>query len=289
VVTNTVGATSGNIINGGYSAFDGEFIYYVNSSAGSNIYKERPDGSGNSKVSDISGFGINVVGDWVYFIGGFNNSGIYKVKKDGSHKTKISSDKVESLHIVNEWVYYSVYSGDSSGVYKIKIDGSNKTKISFGDSKLYLWDNPEFAIENGWIYINLFNPDAHTTQFWRVKIDGSAANKLLDYSSDHFSISNGWIYFINKEYSEIHKMKVDGSNNILIYKVSDYYIYSINTAGNNIYYSTDNQSSDIKYGGIYKINMDGSGLKRLTNTWCKHFTISGGWIYYDDGDKVKAD
>jgi len=37
----------------------------------------------------------------------------------------------------------------------------------------------------------------------------------------------------------------------------------------------------VQYRGIYKINLDGTGLTKLTNTWCKSFCIVTDWIYFD--------
>ena len=64
-IVNTIGNTPGNIVNGGYVAQQGDWIYYCNVSLGYTLYKIRTDGSERTKLSDDSSLYINVIGDWV--------------------------------------------------------------------------------------------------------------------------------------------------------------------------------------------------------------------------------
>lgn len=276
----TYGNTSGNIINYGISCFDGEFIYFPNKSDGNKIYKARPNGSGLSKVSETAGEEINVVGDWVYYSRGMFNAGIYKVKKNGSGTTKICDDRIACINVVGDWIYYSADKDGTFNIYKIKVDGTGKAKIPFEGGNYAMVDDPDFAVSGGWIYANVHSISDKSTVLCRIKTDGSVVNKLMNTAAHHFTINKDWIYYISNN-NELAKMKTDGSSKSTVYRVNSFVIYSINVSDNSIYFSADNQSADKEYGGIYRLNMDGSGVTRISKTWCKHFCISSNWIYFD--------
>jgi len=51
---NTTGNTSGNLVNGGEAALQGDWIYYSNGNDKLKIYKIKTDGTGESKLNDDS-------------------------------------------------------------------------------------------------------------------------------------------------------------------------------------------------------------------------------------------
>ena len=283
------GNTSANINNFGMAAYDGEFIYHNSSFAYKSIYRERSDGTGVLQVTQTAGSCINVVGDWVYYVSVMGDEGIYKVKKDGSSKTKLAEDKPFFISVVNDWIYYfAAKDGISLSLYKIKNDGSNKTELKFNvtDTSLVCIDE-QLAVVGDWVYTELFRTSDHTHHFYRIKTNGSVTEKVLDTSFNRqFAISENYIYYINN-YNEICKANSDGSNVTLLCKaiIQDSPFNSLNVANNNIYFSADS--------GIYKINLDGTGLTKLTSTYCTSFCIVADWIYFDGGTgktkKIKID
>jgi Tol biopolymer transport system component len=222
------------------------------------------DGSGIAKVSDISGTSKSIIGDWIYYCNPriVLEPGIYKVKKDGSSKTKITSDGAMFINVVGDWIYYTSSQNGETAIYKIKTDGTGKVKISISDKNYVMVTNEEFVVVGEYIYCNLNGKSEGSTVLVRMKNDGSILSKLSN-SSQHFAISNGYIYYLSSNNQEIWKMKIDGSSKTLVYKVANHSVYSINVAGNNIYFSADNQTAELKYAGIYKMNVDGSGLARI--------------------------
>lgn len=280
VTSYTYGNTAGNIMNASSSAFDGEYIFFANKSDAYKVYKMRADFSGKIKVADVPAGRLSVLGDWIYITGGLN-PGMWRIKKDGSVVTKISDENIGWANIVNDWVYYSpmISSNENYSIYKMKVDGSQKIRINFGNSNYALIDPFKYLVVGDWVYVKLFSPEDHSTLLFRVKTDGSSVKKLGKVGE--FVVSNDWIYYVDN-FNELKKMKVDGSGNSLVYKIENFGIYSLNISGDNIYFSADNQTSSEEFGGIYKLNMDGSGLKRLTKTWCKNFNIVSNWILYVD-------
>lgn len=277
------GNTTGNIMNGSGTAFDGEFIYFTNESDGDKIYKVRPDDSGLTKVTDSPGYQISIMGQWIYYSSGITDKGIYRVKKDGASKAKLVDGTVMSINVVGEWIYYIVPGADESTLYKVKGDGSNKTKISVKNNDYVMVESYETLVVGEWIYTNLYSKSDWKTVFCRIKTDGTGVERILDSSTHSFAINNGWIYYVSSNGS-INKMKVDGSNKSTIYKPNNFSPYSINISGNYIFFSADNQTASEENYGIYRIGMDGSGFVRLSKSWCRHFAISSNWIYFSGGD-----
>lgn len=280
------GNSSGNILNSGLSAADNQFIYFGKPNDNYKLYKMKLDGSGISKVSEVSGTSKSIIGDWIYYCNPkmVQESGIYKVKKDGSSKTKITGDGAMFINVVGDWIYYTSSQNGETAIYKIKTDGTGKVKINIGDKNFVMATNEEFVVVGDYIYCNLNAKNEGSTFLVRMKNDGSSLSKLSN-ASQHFAINNGYIYYISSNYQEIWKMKTDGSSKTLVYKVTNHFIYSINAASNNIYFSADNQTAELQYVGIYKMNLDGSGLTRIYNNFCKKFSISADWIFFDGSNK----
>ncbi|WP_291570389.1 DUF5050 domain-containing protein [Clostridium sp. UBA4548] len=289
------GNTTGNIINGSGTAFDGEFIYFTNRSDADKIYKVKPDDSGLTKVTDSPGYSINIVGEWIYYSSGMYDMGIYKVKKDGSNKAKLVDGMIMSINVVGEWIYYTYPPEENGvGIYKIKVDGSNKTKISVNDNDLDTDDNLEMVVVGEWIYTNLLSKKEAKTLLCRIKIDGTKVERILDSGTRRLAISSDWLYYVRYN-GAIEKMKVDGSNRATIYKPNKFEPSSINISGNKIFFSADNESASEReeHYGLYRIDMDGSGFTRLSKSWCRYFAISSNWIYFSavDGERwrIKTD
>lgn len=289
----TAGNTSGNFSNFSDVALSEGFIYYNKSSDGYKIYRERSDGTEQARVSDTTGGSINVVGDWVYYTVFLGDSGIYKVKKDGTSKTKLSSDVTMFIYVVGDWIYYRQYVDGYVKIYRIKTDETLKGEIKLCDDNSLLYEDDEFNVEGDWIYTTVINPSEGKVQLYRVKVDGSARNLISDEQAIHFSIVDGWVYYIgstpNLGFNQICKVRADGTGKTIILKTNSngFGLYSLNVSDGYIYFSADNQSADVEYRGIYKMKMDGTGVIKLTNTWCKSLCLAGEWIYFDGQNELK--
>ncbi len=282
--TYAYGNTSGNITNEATTGSDGTYIYYRNPSDGNKLYKIKPDGTSKSKVSDLSPSCINVLGDWVYYLSGFPNHAIYKVKKNGSGNTKITDSISFAFSVVNEWIYFSESGGDGNNdLYKIKTDGSSKTKINFGPSNSLVSIDPvNPTVVGDWIYMTLFNPSDKCSELFRVKTDGSAAEKVLNSGKRFYAISDGWIYYAGQK-NELRKVKIDGSSDKLLFSLPnpECYIYSVNVSGGYVYLSTDSDKDAPQDIGMYKIKIDGTNYSKLLSGHCRFMSISLDWIYFE--------
>lgn len=278
------GNTSSNIMNSSTTAYDGEFIYYSIQRNDYKLYRQRPDGSNISKITDDQASSISVLGDWIYYVNKSGDKGIFKIKKDGTSKFKLCNDIPSSITVVNDYLYYSLSSElELYNIYKIKTNGTDKVKIQTSyDNSLYAVE-PTMLVVGDWIYINLFVSGEQKKHLYRIKTDGSTKAKVLDVAPNRFVISNDWIYYINTGNRDIYKCKLDGTSITPVFKSnsSQLSIYSINIYNNYLYLSSDVFSSSLEYRGLYKIKLNGSDLTKLTSMGCSYLNVSGGWIFFE--------
>ncbi|MPN37187.1 hypothetical protein SDC9_184703 [bioreactor metagenome] len=135
----------------------GEWVYYVNESDGSRIYKMRTDGTEKTPLNDEESGYMNVAGDWIYFTNESDGGKIYKIRTDGTERTILGGDKCSYINVADGWIFYANQS-DGGKLYKIGIDGTGCTKLSddencrniiFADGRVYY---------GNWVYFEKTNP-----------------------------------------------------------------------------------------------------------------------------------
>ena len=82
------GNTVGNIVNEGYAATDGTWIYFISNDLFS-IYRMRPDGTEQEKLSSDIAKHINVLDGWVYYSNWMDGKSIYRMRTDGSGRERL--------------------------------------------------------------------------------------------------------------------------------------------------------------------------------------------------------
>jgi len=269
-----VGNTTGNIMNGGLAAKQGDWIYYFSDKDiyDMGICKMFKDGSNSNKITDTDGAGsINIVNDWIYY----GYKGICKVRTDGSGWEKISDDKAGCVHVVNDWIYYSEecsFDYTLCNIYKMRIDGSEK--------ELLLKDNMfgTFCVSGECIYyIGDVNKRGDRFILYKYSPYEKYRKRLSKDQISEFCIQGNSIYYINQdELTYIYKISTNGGGRkrILIRRTN-----SINAHGNWLYY-VDHDLGDI----ICKKNIRSGGKSRLNNNRSCAINIAGVWIFYINKD-----
>jgi len=298
----------GNIVNGGYAAYDGEWIYY-NGFDNKCFYKMREDGSEITLLADHRASDINVVGDWIYYKyyeygnehislddEGYphaENSGIFKMRTDGSEETLLTDDFAPDCVTYSDgWIYYSLYierfewkdkddyvfipssipsNEEKSGIFKIRPDGSERTRVTDApDGDIYYMN-----VVGDWIY--------YVTNDWsylyKVRTDG--AEKTLILSEVHIQkidVVGDWIYYATGPgYGMcIYKIRTDGSENTLV--TDNEAFNELNVAGDWIYYSGRYEEGHTS--ALYKMRLDGSETTLLFDKFVDGVNIVGDWVIY---------
>jgi hypothetical protein len=292
------GNTVGNIVNRGFAAVQGDWIYYCNStffstsldrvrtdgtqktqllddfimylnvmddwiyfSTEEGLYKVRTDGTERALIVNDWAGDVSVIGDWIYYRNRSDSSKLYKIRTDGSQRIKLNDDFSESINVVGDWIYYSV---PTNGIYKIRTDGTERTKLSDDSSA-------QLIVADDWIYYL-------TTKFengifvergiFKICTNGTQKTQLVDDFVMCLNVIDDWIYFFTYIYDEdwsiveqgIFKIHIDGTRRTRIFEIAryDFPIYAINIISDWIYYSQEN------FPGMSRVRTDGTGHESVT-------------------------
>lgn len=281
-----------NVINLGYIAQDGEWIYYSNIADGSKLYKSKLDGSGEVKISnDVPNF-INVSGDFIYYSNISNGYQLFKIKKDGTEKKRLIDESCFWPQVQGEWIYFAKKESSGQKIYKIDLEGKQKTRISkdriygfavSGDNiyysneadghKIYKVDTnggePQKINEDQAYYINVVGNNIYyqnandKAKIYKVDIDGKNRLKLNDDSADYINVSGDWIFYSNaSDNNKLYKMKTDGSSKTLINNEGS---AALNIINDSVYFwkmkKDSSGNTTIDSSNLVRVNKDGSDKK----------------------------
>lgn len=221
--------------------------------------------SGNTS-SNLTNFGLAVESNgWIYYTNQSDYQRIYKMKIGDTKGQKLSDDPYAShLNVIGDWIYYADSEG---GLCRMKTDGSELSLLT---------DYPVNFIQATSDYIYFLTSYKGSTgyqlrELHRIKPDGSSDEILYSYlSSDwDYSIIDNDIYFLYWNSSTQSNILKKGSYNNILNNVDKFLI-----SGNHIYYINHEDKC------IYKADMDGKNIVKVTNDTAKSLNVANGWIYY---------
>lgn len=261
----------GNIINAGYAAWQGNYIYYHNDFQNGKIYKYNLGNNQNEGLNDYSSWSINVYGDYIIFSNQDRDYRIYSLKTDGSEQRQLNDDYSSNINVVNDWIFYRNWD-DGNSIYKIRLDGTERTKIN-NDSSWHI------NVVGNWIYYR--NQDDGNT-IYRIRENGSERSRLNNDRSWFINVVDNHIYYCNEDDGwKIYKLNLDGTNKLILN--NDHAGY-LNVVESRIYYV--NRSDENK---IYRIDLDGNNRSRINDDDSCCINVVGDWIYYKNmvaGEKL---
>lgn len=295
---NKVGNTIGNIRNYGYSAIQGNWIYYVAPNEDSSkigIYKVKTNGSDKKELymNDADILSLNVCGNYLYFIGvgaeSFSeedevDNKIYRMKLNGSDLQVINDNEFNNncyeIYVIKDSIYYI---GTDANIYKMKLDGSDK-KVVTENGTGYL------GITEDYIIYNKTKEDSSDYVTYIMNIDGTNERPILtDKRLYSVNIEKDYIYYTNEE-KQIYKTKIDSGNEEL---VLDTTAYNLNIKDNYLYYLNyvDFENQDLTV-CIFRIKADGSSQEpekvKTLETYSSFIDVVGNWVVYLDSTDSSA-
>ncbi|KOA21329.1 bacterial Ig-like domain (group 4) [Clostridium homopropionicum DSM 5847] len=262
--------TNGNINNLGIVSYDNGWVYYSNYDDEGKIYREKLDGSENTKISDDPSLYINVLGDWIYYSNFADGGKLYKMKKDGTARIKLNEDFSEFTILYEDWIYYSNTS-DGSKLYKIKTDGTGRTKLN---------DEPSgfINVENGVIYYLKVEEGSGEQPIMKINTNGTGKTKLINDIVGCFEVQDGWIYYSNgSDLMNVYKVRVNGQDKVRLNNAASYFL---NVSDGWIYYSNFSQD-----GVLERIKLDGSSKHTITSYSAMMINVIGDKIYFESMDE----
>ena len=291
---NTIGIEIGNNNNNfGYANIQKNWIYYMSLSDDAMeiaINKIKTDGTEKTVLvqKDWEIYSINVVDDYIYFIAFeptdeniYANNKIYKMSLDGKELTVINdnefSDECKAIYVIKDKVFYI---GEDYNVYSMDTNGENKTKLNDNETGF-------IGVTDKYILLNDYpeNPQSETDFVtYIMDLDGKNIRPINGKRLYNANIVGEYIYYVNGENSEIHKIKVDGTEDTKIYTSR---AYNMNVYGDYIYYldfETENSDNIDEAVCIHRIKKDGTEhviIVKMEN-YTSFINIVGDWIYYTD-------
>jgi len=272
IVNDGMGNSASNIMEYGFVAQEGDWIYYkrirrYSPTTPGMIHKIRTDGTGDTRLNYDQSDCINVLNGWVYY---YADNKIYKMRIDGTEKTLLDND-FGSLYVIGNWIYFNSRANGYK-IYKINTDGTNKTKVN---------DDSSFALNfiQDWIYYR----NSADGKMYRVRTDGTGRQKLNDVVVfNNIRVIDDWIYYTNQgdQPQNIYRMKLDGSN---VTRLSTDNVERFNISGGYIYYT---KVMGVPGGDLYKMRLDGTNPMSFNITDVIQLNVIGDWVYYHTWKKT---
>lgn len=282
---NTVGNTSGNMVNYGRYAVQGKWAYYSNFDDGGKLYKIKVDGTESVKLSRDNAKFINVVGDWIYYVANKNNkSYINKIKIDGSSRITLSlvQSYLTFLNVYKDRIYYIDLGSNSKAnnwyysIIAINVDGTNLGEVyrfPANSSPAY------FNIVEDYGYC-LVNEYGSKDVIYKFSLDGSKQFTKLAQGALTFNVVGGWVYYgTSGQINEIRKVKVDGTEDQKLTNGFPAGLHQwgdatcLNVEGNWIYYK------DYYEQAIYRMDISGNNKTKLADCMAESISIVGDYLY----------
>ncbi|MEQ8174785.1 MAG: DUF5050 domain-containing protein [Syntrophomonadaceae bacterium] len=190
-----------------------DWIYFVSnpSSVTYTLCRAALDGNNLQVLDKLDGGGqgyqgIQIIDQWVYFsIGQMEKPNkLYRMRLDGSSKSEIEGLQPSQFSIAEDWLY----TGSYGGIYRTNIESKVQEKLC--DAELVVFLNPS----DGWIYYcNTNERNLADTGVYRMRLDGTAQEKVNSEQAGMINIVGDWIYYINmaKDSGSLTRIHIDGS------------------------------------------------------------------------------
>ena len=189
-----IGNHIGNLKNGGYVAYNEEFIYYMTFKDSRTFLNKVSYNNEKTVICEMFCSYINVHENWLYYIDG-NDEKIYRMDKDSNNVELISDVKVSFLYM-NDGV---LYARDESydGLYSMNLDGTDfKTLTEDKMADIFMDDKN--------IYYNNYDHQKEKTIYYKMDLDGNNKETIEPHenkSANWFCVYEDNIYFANSGYS----------------------------------------------------------------------------------------
>ncbi|SDX38301.1 DUF5050 domain-containing protein [Paenibacillus sp. CF384] len=199
--------------------------------------------------------------EWIYYNNQNDSGRLYKEKYDNSENQLVSDDKyIGALNLVGKQLYYT----SDNKLFKCDIDGANRTLVhDFGLGANLV------SIVGDWIYYTqgtyMYKP------LYRMKLDGTARELLVNYQVSSIAVTNGKIYY-TIEAQKLFVMDTDGRNKKKL--LTGNYITWVEVKGQSLYFNYK--------GKLYTMHTDGTALTQISDLDARNINIQGDRLYFSN-------
>lgn len=274
-----VETTGYNAQGGAVAALVGNWLYYINVSDGSRIYRSRPDGSQASAITEAAAANLNHSDGWLYYSNLSDNGKLYKTACDGSESIKLSDINCQEYVLcAGDWVYFC-NAASRNALCRIQKDGSEYSLLL----------NREIAdpfYSKGSIYYTQ-NASIKAERICRYDTSTGENTQILDFRADIPFIADGMMgyrkYYGNKLGYAIPLGATTEDEAITIIDRAYNQVQQYNRL---MIFANESDASS-----LYLKMLDGeSSFQLSSDILCRNLTIEGNWLYYttplDTGETI---
>lgn len=285
---NTVGNTSGNLLNGGLFCESDDKIYFTNPADDNALYSMNMDLSHMKKISSDKVSYINAAGNYIFYtrrndkksttgegLLSLSTTGLFRITKDGKHLGKLYEDPTQVANLSGNYVYYQHYDNDNGlQLYSAKIDGSSNEQLSEEGIAPYV-------IENGLIYFTGQDKDhmIHT-----MNTNGSGKNVLFDGNCTSLMKAGQHLYYIdmNQNYA---LARIDLESNepqtLINTRIAT---YNVDESESSVYYQVDDGENN----GLYRLDLENNETEQLAAGNYNFLHLISNYLFYEsyEGDTI---
>lgn len=265
-----LGNTNANITNAGMSVLVDDWIYFMNYADENKLYRIRPDGTSEEKVSDDKMYFLNYADGWIYYCNGEENNSIYKMKPDGTEHTPLVNTLAQNILVSDGWIYYISHSDATPSefrrILKVRTDGSEGQKVNAQETSAFN------IHEDRIYYVSSSDQTLH-----RIQVDGGEDTRISDTAVSTFCVLGDRIYYLDptEEKKQLWSMGLDGSEAV---KLTEEKVAAFNPSGEWIYYGCvldEDGTMQLK-----KMKLDGSEATVLNEDAPVIINVHGDMLVY---------
>lgn len=252
----------GNMLNGGFSDWDGKTIYYI---MNNNLYAMSQDASKvELLISDRSVKGVFYYEEMLYLS---TYSGLLKMDTINREIKDLGYVSIENFYIVDDTFYFT-NGADRLCLYAMDLEGNNKQKMNNLSEAFYI------NVADGKMY---YADDAFKRHLYRCNLDGSEIRLICEEECHWLNVVGDRIYCARSgsDYGLV-SMDLYGKNARVLDKESASYV---NVTEDGVYYMTGD-------GILRYIDKEGTAASKriILEKGCGAFAVTGDWIIYESKD-----
>ncbi len=215
----------------------------------------------------------------VYFSNSYDNGCMYSMNADETDFQKVTTSSVSSINTAGDYLYYFMDSGSGGkGMgYVIRTMGIYRSRLNGSDSACLVRDGSiNMQLVGDYLYYQRYNNQDFTT-LHKIKTDKSENTLIYDGIINPASCNNGIIYYNGTE--------------------QDHYLYALDTRTDTIstvyegdlwypvYYQDYIYYMDLSMDySLCRYSLSSGTVEQLTSDRVDAFNVGGSYIYYQKND-----
>lgn len=281
----TIGNTSGNLLNGGLFCENEGKIYFANPYDSNKLYSMDKDLSNPKKVIDDRASYINSAGKYIFYtrrndlikndldaLLSLSTTGLFRVETSGRNISKLYEYPTQVACLYGNYIYYQHYDRkEGLELYSTKIDGSEESLLVEEAAAPY-------AIYKNKIYYSGWDKDHYIHS---MDITGGNSTVLYNGNCTALTVHGDYLYFLNMEQDySLCRMSLDGSS---VETIINQHLatYNISEDGASIYYQID----DGKNNGLYKLDLYTYNSELISEGNFNYLNLTSEYLFFEEYDQ----